>query len=542
MTTGKGMGSGYGSSGGAILETSANGYAPSPNWEEAYHMYRPLLFGALSKLAGSGFAVPPDEGLDLIHDFFIEAWAAVESNYDPSRSKFTTYLYRSFVNFVRPRIVRSVRWRSTLLPPEDLSRQIEEREEFGRHSVNAAQSPDLWAVKRALEELPAADRELLLCYLEGRETSDRKLARRFLLSRYRLRLKLSDALAQVAVKMSERGSLTDPEWRLALALWQDKRTIREAANMLNRSIGEVQEMRMNLFRHLSNSIHDNSDQGSDAAGGSLAHARVVLEAVLRPAAGAEAFHALRQHAALVLDFLEQPSGEEFFQKHGAHMSVERLSDIYAALGSQEALDDEEVRIRDALLQASEEEDSAIGNAFFEVLLPTLPDRLTNFAGHVFLGAPTIEPEICQKILLTDLSVRRGGPMASDLVRFGITPVTILVGSQGVADLARRFCAAEKIERGQKLILDRGGTRGHSGFLPILARDSSIREVRLVTELPGPTAERLFNWLAAVSGYVSQLFNGFDAQMMGDQLWLQRTDLSVENLYERWFSPPDLAVA
>ena len=399
----------------------------------------------------------------------------------------------------------------------------------------------MWVVKRALGELPAADRELLLCYLEGRETSERKLARRFLLSRYRLRLKLSDALGQVAVKISERGSLTDREWRFALALWRDKRTIREAANIFDQSVGEVQQMRMNLFRHLSNSIHDNSDQRSDAAGGTFAHARAVLEAVLNPTAGTEAFRALHQHAALVLDFLEQPSGEELFQKHRADLSVERLSDIYAALGSHEELDAEEVSTRDALLEASEAEDIGIGNAFCEVLLPTLPDHLTDFAGRVFLGAPLVEPEI-YKVLLADLSVRHGGPMASDLARFGITPVTVLVGSQGVADLAWRFCVMEKIERGQKLILDRGGTRDHSGSLPILPSGLSIREVGLVTELPGPTAERLFAWLATVSSYISQFFSGFDAELMGDELCLQRTDETVENLYERWFSPPGLKAA
>ena len=72
------MGSGYPRSGGAVLDRPAKGCAPSPSWEEAYRLHRSLLFGALSKLAWSGFAVPPDEGLDLIHDFFIEAWAAVE--------------------------------------------------------------------------------------------------------------------------------------------------------------------------------------------------------------------------------------------------------------------------------------------------------------------------------------------------------------------------------------------------------------------------------------------------------------------------------
>jgi RNA polymerase sigma factor (sigma-70 family) len=491
-------------------------------------------------LALSGFAAPPDEGLDLIHDFFIEVWSTVKSNYDPNRSKFTTYLYRSFVNFARPRIVRSTRWRDTLLPPEDLGRQIEERDEFAWNGKDTVDSRDLRAVKRALKELPAADRELLRSYLEGHEASERKLARRFLLSRYGLRLKLSDALGQVAVKMSERGSLTDSEWRFALALWKDKRTIREAANIFNRSAAEIQEMRLRLFRQLSNSIHNSGDQ-SPNAGGSSAHARALLEAVFNPAAGPEAFHALRQHAALVLDFLEQSAGEELLEKHGAHLSVLRLADIYAALGCQQILDEKEVSIRDALLEASETEDSNVGSAFSEVLVPNLPDDLTDFVGRVFLGAPRVESAVYQ-LLLGDLSVKHGGPKAIDLARFGITPVSVLLGSQGVADVARRFCIAENIRIGQKLILDRGGTREHSRSQPILVRDLSISEVKLVTELPSATAERLFGWLTTVSSYVSQLFGGFDAELMGDELCLRRTDQTVENLYERWFTPPPALAA
>lgn len=203
---------------------------------------------------------------------------------------------------------------------------------------------------------------------------------------------------------------------------------------------------------------------------------------------------------------------------------------------EEAFDEVETNIRDALLRASEDEDSSVGTAFRDVLIPTLPNHLTNFAGKIFLGAPTVEPEI-REALLSDTSVQHGGPFAAELASFGITPVTILIGSQGVADLARRFCITEKIQIGQKLVLDRGGARTHSDTLPILDRDLSVRQVALVTELPAPTSERLFDWLGTVSGYINQLFNGFDAELWGDELRLQRTDETVQNLFERWFSPP-----
>jgi len=41
--------------------------------EAAYRQFRRLLLGALARLSRQGFAVPPAEGLDLIHDFFAEA-------------------------------------------------------------------------------------------------------------------------------------------------------------------------------------------------------------------------------------------------------------------------------------------------------------------------------------------------------------------------------------------------------------------------------------------------------------------------------------
>jgi hypothetical protein len=540
MVEGKSVSAGYRRSGEAVLDRPSGRYAHPPNWEEAYYRHRPLLFAALSKLARSGFAVPPDDGLDLIHDFFIEGWSAVQENYDPNRSEYVTYLYRSFINFARPRIVRSVRWREGLLPPEQLSEKVETSQAFLSHD-DPARLPDLAAVRDALRQLPHAERDLLLCYLEGRETSLRKLADRFSLTRYALRLRLADSLAQIAVRIGERGSLTDPEWSVALALWRDKRTVQEAARILSRPVREVQEMRANLFRNLSRAIHHRSASEANMSAGSYTHARVLLEAALSRDPGTKVFDALREHAELVLDYLGQPEAEALIQKHEATLTAERLADIYATLGREEAWDKDDIEIHDAFLKASVEEERSVGKAFYEVLIPALPYHLTDFVGRVFLGAPTIEPEIAE-ILIADPSVQCGGSPARDLARFGITPVTILTASQGVADLARRFCAMEEIKRGQKLILDRGGSRARNPELAVLSRDLSIHEVLLVTELPEPTSARLFDWLANVAGYLPHIFDGFEAQLWGDELRILKTDKSISDLFERWFSPPEASKA
>ena len=44
----------------------------------AYEKYKPLLFSALAHLARQGYVAPASDGLDLVHDFFLEAWAGLE--------------------------------------------------------------------------------------------------------------------------------------------------------------------------------------------------------------------------------------------------------------------------------------------------------------------------------------------------------------------------------------------------------------------------------------------------------------------------------
>jgi hypothetical protein len=56
------------------------------------------------------------------------------------------------------------------------------------------------------------------------------------------------------------------------------------------------------------------------------------------------------------------------------------------------------------------------------------------------------------------------------------------------------------------------------------------------ELPETTSSRLFDWLTLVSEYAPALFDGFHAQLRGDELRLERTDESITNLFERWRPP------
>ena len=135
----------------------------------------------------------------------------------------------------------------------------------------------------------------------------------------------------------------------------------------------------------------------------------------------------------------------------------------------------------------------------------------------------------------------GGEAAAELARFGVTPVTVVEASQGVANLARRFCDKNGVKKFGTFILDKAGRSDYSSKL-VLPRSNIVHEVLLMCELPEATAARLVDWLTRVAEYAPTVFDGFDAELRGDELRLMRTDNNIKNLFLRWRTPPDVIAA
>jgi len=177
------------------------GIPDAVSWDVAYHRYRRLFLAALAYLAARGYPAPPDEGIDLIHDFFLESWRKTVTTYDPARGKFETYIYAAFLRFARPRIIRLLRWRSALVAPRDIA-------EYSSQEFKVAPSQegsiDLNTVRRATSKLSSFKRELLIAYVGNEGSTERDLAHRFSLSRHQLRSHLADALGQTAAYLAER--------------------------------------------------------------------------------------------------------------------------------------------------------------------------------------------------------------------------------------------------------------------------------------------------------------------------------------------------
>ena len=311
----------------------------------SYTAHRRVLFKALSGLARTGFAAPPDEGMDLIHDFYLEAWPSVSARYDAARASFDTYLFACFVRFARPRIIRLGRLRATLMAPAELEAVARGS---GATSVSGFDASDVPAVRAALSALPPDGRALLDAYLDDAEPSERALAARFATTRYAVRVRLADTLGSMAVRLGAASSLGEPDRSVAVALWADQRSPRQVAALLHMSTDEVQTTKLRVFtrlveaargsRRMSHTVkHDVA--AAPATPGALVAATLVA-AALAPEASRRDLDAVRANAATVCAYLDTIAGEAADGSFRAAGEA-RLAAFYGALaGAMTGPDDD----------------------------------------------------------------------------------------------------------------------------------------------------------------------------------------------------------
>jgi RNA polymerase sigma factor (sigma-70 family) len=232
----------------------------SANWPVACERYSPLLLNALARLAKEGYGIPFNEGLDLIHDFFMEHWAGVLARFDKNRDppvSFPTYLYRAFVLFARRRIIFLNQWRSSLTDTAWLAKSIEGRgthfgvDEDDEREQAALAEARIESVRAALAQLPTNAREFLFEYLGSPQNSERHLAQKHGVTRYRVRELLTEAFGNVLAAVGHQGEFTNLEWRTASILWGRGRPVSAAARELGVSPAEVRRTRSRILSRMS---------------------------------------------------------------------------------------------------------------------------------------------------------------------------------------------------------------------------------------------------------------------------------------------------
>lgn len=507
---------------------------PVTTLEDAYRQYRGLLFSALGKLAAQGFAVPPGDAADLVHDFFAEAWGGIAERYEPERAGLGTYVYAAFVRFARPRIVRLRRFRGSLVEPKELERLAE--------AESDAPAPgdvlDLQRLHKAIIALPSPNRELLESWLKAPSGSEREAARGLGLSRYQARLRLIDALGQVSVAVGALRNVESIDRDVALAVWRDGLTIAEASARLRLTRQQVYNAYRRNQRRLERSLF--LTRGTQARGKRSAtmlqiKTKELLERIYKAQYSEDLLRDIKSHAAELVEYLGKtedapPSGWE-------SLPPEWLADVYAAIAA--GLGNEFESAPDEILFAADAKDrESVGRAFSEVLVPSIPGGIKSL---VFLCLRDIE-KVSQQVqarLAHEPDVKEGGQEAVYLTAFGLTPTHLVLATDAVALLLERAIDAGFFPAGKRLSLrlSAGGsaTVTCEGQEDGLTQSELVDEIAAFAEVDDQKSAVLLHWAVDTAKSVPYLFIGFRATWVEDALALTQLKPSetATNLFERW---------
>jgi len=497
--------------------------------EASYERVRRLLFGALSNLARQGFVVPPTEALDLIQDFFVEAWNGLMSRYDPAKSKMETYVYEAFVHFARPRIVRLQRWQSRLVDAAELARLVAEQP-TKEHPVESWH--DLHATRDALLHLPPREKEVLLNYLLSSPRSERKLAEKFSVSRYCLRETLVEALGRVAVLLGERAKIPGQDWKVAVALWKEGRTLQEASAYLGQTVHQVREARFRILKALAEGLkYSNPASRSHLRRRTMKHEiKVLWEKVLGSPGNRHLLKEVSARGSEVLRYLEHIESSPELGTQMGKCDPQWVAEIFGSLAGDEVLSPEDLETMDALFKANLDHEVSIGYAFAEALMEGIPEHLKDLRRWL-KDLPRVE-ENEQRRLANQAVVQAGKPYAEMLVPCGMTPLTIFYASEAVPMLLERLIRDKAIPSDRPLVIDPNQETSRES----VTLEMIVQEIGQVAECSKPAARILMSWLTGVAQFKPFLFNGFEAEAMGKAIRLSRALWVESDLYKRWGLP------
>jgi RNA polymerase sigma factor (sigma-70 family) len=498
--------------------------------EQAYDRLRPLFFGALASLARQGFVASPADSMDLIHDFFAEAWQGLEDRFDPDKGSFEGYAYRAFVQFARPRIVRLRRWQHCLIETEDL-------DTLPAQPSEEAESIDQERVREAIAKLPTGEQEILRRYVYSDYPSERRLARQLGVSRYRLREILVDALGRVAVSFDRPAGIAPEDWEVARTLWRDRRTVQEAAAVLQLTSQQVRSAYERNVTFLSEALKNwhpetwsPERRKKMASQPQPASFVLVLLKALRSPDDRELLEDVRRHAEQILVALES-TGSAIPAEGLDNVPTDWVAEVYQALFRGAGADLQSAAEAAQSAEAHEKEDIAIGRAFRETLLADLTDDLK------YPQEIRSLPEISrgeQKRLGTTPDVVAGRPESEWWLVHGVRPLTVFYTTKSVSGLLNRYVGsdlprqAQAVLSAESLVIQDDAKSSYSSA--IIKEEISRR-----AECSSQIASALYSWVIKVAQYKPWLFAGFEAQPQpgGRTVRLTPSKERFEQTYQQW---------
>jgi RNA polymerase sigma factor (sigma-70 family) len=502
-----------------------------PSLEQAYLRLRPMFFAALGSLARQGFIVAPGDSMDLIHDFFSEAWQGLLDRFNPNRGTFESYAYRAFVQFARPRIVRLARWQGSLIGAEKL-------DAFPSKSSEASDSVDTRRVYHAVAKLPSMQQEVLLRYAYSEYPSERALARDLGMSRYRLREILVNALGHLAVSFDRPELIAPQDWAVALAMWREGRTVKETASLLGLTQQQVRSAYQRNFLFFAAALknyepHTWSPERKEnmATQAQTNFALVLLDNALHRPGDRELLEQVRVLGKRILEALDDSIEFLNAEEQLDPSEAQWVADVYEAIFEGAGMNLQPDVIAAEAAEAHESEDTSIGRAFREALLADLNEDL-RYPTEV-RSLPKISPKERERLARAP-DVQAGRPESEQWLAHGIRPLTVFLAAKSVSGLLDHYLRKKRLPPA-----------------PIILRDASVlvageaRRYLLTEVLTAEISDRaecsslisgaLYTWMLKVGQYKPWLFPGFEAAVQpgGHALQLTRAEQGFRQPYQFW---------
>lgn len=470
------------------LNSSESSPASWSNLSQAYTDIQPMLWSALARLGRQGYRTNPDDGLDLVHDFFLEAWRNLTKRYNPTLGKFTSYVYGAFLQFARRRIVEGARWQHHMMTLEDAPTEEADSDDYDKYS-----DIERRVVHSAFRALPSRSREILRQRIILGH-SEREVAALTALSRYAIKKATAESLAGLAVRLDKPRSIDSKDWALVQAIWKDGLTVPAAAQLLHMTTEQAKRSRNRLLEFLSASIEGISPASRLEEDTMSTRLCLLWRLFVEQPRNGDMIGSVRDHWSelldhvLICDSCSRTSRE-----------VTDASQFYEAIAALLGGVPEEDRSLDAMLRAQAEDIERTAEAVVDVLLPALPYPL------------------------------------NDLRRFppDVSPVTLFMAMEAVSMLLHRFVRRDPSIKATNLYLSSDGV--HTQGELRLPRATIVQQIHRVAELEQQTADIVFDWIIEAAQRHSRLLLGVDSRpRVGGGVWLRTTPRDANlDLYAHW---------
>lgn len=470
--------------------------------------------------------MPDSSAFDLIHEFLVEEWPAVERRIDAARGTGRAYLYAAFQTFARRQIARDRRVTPTLAWPTLLVRDVAVAESV-EHPIELAEAAA--AVSEALAELPELDRRLVSRYLAG-EGSERALASDTGVTRHSFRTGLARGLGAVAQVLARKGLLDDFDSSAVCFLWRDGMTLEEAAAGLGSQVPRVERARARVLRWLAvtyagarRADERGIDMPNDFVGNPADAIRFWKGVLLHERRDPAVLQAVRARARELVELLRtgrvtfEPGepvrgGRVMFDAREQEQIAARrdwVAKVVEALSDGVAPTADDARALAELLDRRRTDEGRVGDAFVDPLLRSLPPEFADWAAW-FHGVEPVSDEEKDR-LLAHPSAAALGDDAREMARYGLTPMSVFTAASGISMMVERLVRRQRLDGGS-VLLPGSRARGDElkGVANVVPYDRLLLEVEKQARCTQPVADKLLLWMVQASVWVAQFFGRFSA--------------------------------